>query len=121
MPHDNVVEMMTTSEIFILPSYTEGCPNVVLEAMGYRVPVIASSVGAIPELLEDDCGCLIPPQDAKKVEEALEFLLNDKQMQMKYIENAYNKINNDFVIEKVFARYMENWNGILTNNESTNK
>ena len=55
---------MAAADLVTLPSYKEGCPNVVLEALaaGGR-PVVASNVGGIPELMDDSSGRLVPAMD----------------------------------------------------------
>ena len=60
----------------ILPSRNEGCPNVVLEALACGTPVVASRVGAVPDLLDDDCGIMVRIGDAAGLAEALETALN---------------------------------------------
>jgi len=55
---------------FILPSYTEGFPNVILEAMALGKPIIATSVGAIPEILSEECGVVMKPRDQRDIEQA---------------------------------------------------
>jgi glycosyltransferase involved in cell wall biosynthesis len=47
-----------------LPSRNEGCPNVVLEALACGTPVVAARVGAVPDLLDEDSGIIVPSQDA---------------------------------------------------------
>jgi teichuronic acid biosynthesis glycosyltransferase TuaC len=63
------------ANIFTLPSYSEGCPNVVLEALACGRPVISTRVGGIPELVGEGDGILVPPADARALEDALEFAL----------------------------------------------
>jgi len=63
-------------DLMVLPSYTEGLPNVVLEAMAMEVPVIATRVGGTPEVIEDgENGILVPPASPKAIAFALEEFL----------------------------------------------
>jgi glycosyltransferase involved in cell wall biosynthesis len=62
-------------DAFVLPSLTEGTPMALLEAMAYRVPVIASAVGGVPAMLSDrENGILIPPGDVGQLGEAMQML-----------------------------------------------
>lgn len=67
----DVARWMAASDVFVLPSYAEGCPNVVVEALACGRPVVASNVGGIPELVDDRCGILLPPQNAGALAQAL--------------------------------------------------
>ena len=73
---DDVAVWMAASDLVTLPSYMEGCPNVVLEALACGRPVVATRVGGIPEIMSDACGRLIPPRDAKALEQALNAALS---------------------------------------------
>ena len=66
-----VARWMNAADVFTLPSYSEGCPNVVIEALACGRAVVASNVGGIPELLSGECGIMVPPADADKLAEAL--------------------------------------------------
>jgi len=66
-----VARWMTAANAFCLPSYSEGCPNVVIEALACGRPVIASAVGGIPELVGSDYGILIPPHDVAALTTAI--------------------------------------------------
>ena len=73
---DDVAVWMAASDLVTLPSYMEGCPNVVLEALACGRPVVATRVGGIPEIMSDACGRLIPPRDANALEQALNAALS---------------------------------------------
>lgn len=70
-PHDEVANWMNACDVFCLPSIREGTPNVILEAMACGLPVIASRVGGIPEIIEEDRGCLVPPRDPAALADAI--------------------------------------------------
>jgi glycosyltransferase involved in cell wall biosynthesis len=75
---DDVRPYFATSSLFLMPSHSEGSPNALLEAMAAGVPVIASNVGGIPELIENTrTGVLVPPRDAGELARAVERLLVD--------------------------------------------
>jgi glycosyltransferase involved in cell wall biosynthesis len=66
---------MGAADVVTLPSYREGCPNVVIEALASGRPVVASNVGGIPELMDESGGRLVPAMDAKALEVALDEVL----------------------------------------------
>jgi len=61
---DDVAVWMAAADVVTLPSYMEGCPNAVLEALACGRPVVATEVGGIPEIMSSECGCLVPPRDS---------------------------------------------------------
>jgi teichuronic acid biosynthesis glycosyltransferase TuaC len=72
----DVAVWMAAADLVTLPSYMEGCPNVVLEALACGRPVVATSVGGIPEILSEQCGCLVPPRDSGALAQALASVLD---------------------------------------------
>jgi glycosyltransferase involved in cell wall biosynthesis len=66
---------MAAADLITLPSYMEGCPNVILEALACGRPVVASNVGGIPEIMSDACGRLVPARDATALAQALDEVL----------------------------------------------
>jgi teichuronic acid biosynthesis glycosyltransferase TuaC len=73
---DDVAVWMAAADVVTLPSYMEGCPNVVLEALASGRPVVATNVGGIPELMSDECGRLVPPREAAALANALASVLD---------------------------------------------
>jgi teichuronic acid biosynthesis glycosyltransferase TuaC len=73
---DEVAVWMAAADVITLPSYMEGCPNVVLEALACGRPVVATNVGGIPEIMSDACGRLVPPRDSVALAHALASVLD---------------------------------------------
>jgi teichuronic acid biosynthesis glycosyltransferase TuaC len=71
-----VAVWMAAADLVTLPSYMEGCPNVVIEALGVGRPIVATRVGGIPELTDDSCGRMVPPRDAPALAIALAEVLD---------------------------------------------
>jgi teichuronic acid biosynthesis glycosyltransferase TuaC len=73
---DEVAIWAAAANLVTLPSYMEGCPNVVLEALACGRPVVATNVGGIPEIMSDACGRLVPRRDAAALAQALAAVLD---------------------------------------------
>jgi glycosyltransferase involved in cell wall biosynthesis len=75
-PPSDVFDWMTAANLVTLPSYMEGCPNVVLEALACGRPVVSTNVGGIPEIMSDECGRLVPARDSVALVEAIASVLD---------------------------------------------
>ena len=73
---DDVAVWMAAADLVTLPSYMEGCPNVILEALACGRPVVATNVGGIPEIMSADCGSLVPPRAVAPLAQALASVLD---------------------------------------------
>lgn len=69
--HANLGQWFRAADLVCLPSHNEGVPNVLLEAMACGIPVVASRVGGIPEVVPEYAGILVPPQATAALSEAL--------------------------------------------------
>lgn len=70
--------IMSTADVFVLPSITEGFPLSVIEAMAWGLPIVATAVGGVPELVEDGVTALLcPPRDVNALAQAILTLVND--------------------------------------------
>lgn len=75
--HDQLPQLISQARVLALPSYNEGVPNVVLEAMACGTPVLVSDVGGIPEVVDEHiCGKIIPSKCETAVAEGLDAILS---------------------------------------------
>jgi glycosyltransferase involved in cell wall biosynthesis len=74
------IKLLGGADVMVLPSYSEGLPYALLEAMAAGIPVIATPVGAIPDVVTDGMhGFLVPPRDGKAIAESLAILAGDRE------------------------------------------
>ena len=91
-------------DIYVLPSYNEGLPGSILEAMAAGVPIISTPVGGIPEaVLENRNGFLIDPGDIEGLSNKLRVLCGDKELREKMGAESRNIIKEKFDIEKIVS------------------
>ncbi len=99
---DDVPDLLAALDIFVLPSHSEGVSLALLEAMAAGLPVIASRVGGLPEVVTDgDHGLLIPPQDPEALAAALARLLDEPAWAKKLGENARRQVEENFSLERL--------------------
>jgi len=107
-----LAELYRDADVFVLPTWREGFPNVVLEAMAAGLPVVATPVGAIPDALRDGQeGLLVPPRDAAALTAALRRLVGDAalraEMGARARERAESVFSERAVIAQLEAIYRE--------------
>jgi len=115
LPHEKVIEILGQSNLFTLPSLWEGAPTTILEAMASTTPVVASSVGGIPELIQNEkTGMIVPPFNAIKLAKSLKRLIEEPELRKHIAKNAKTKVNkeNDFkkvaeILEKIYAKMIK--------------
>lgn len=88
-PHE-IARWLAASNVSCLPSHSEGCPNVVIEALSCGRPVVASNVGGVPELVNSRCGILVPSADVKKLAQGLAQAL-DRPWNQEEIANCFRR------------------------------
>ncbi|MBI4862068.1 MAG: glycosyltransferase family 4 protein [Candidatus Riflebacteria bacterium] len=91
--HDVVAGHMAACDLMVFPSVAEGMPNKVLEAMAVGVPVIASRIPGIVELIDDGIdGRLVEPRDARSLQEAMAEALADRELRRRWAARAKEKV-----------------------------
>ena len=107
-PHEQMPYIYMSSSILLAPSYREGLPPSVMEALALKRPVVASNVGGIPELIDDGVnGFLVEPGNIDKFVEKILYLKENPGLLKKMGENARRKILENFTEEKVVNRILK--------------
>ena len=107
--HEEAMLHIAAGKLFVLPSYTEGSPNVILEAMVLKKPIIASEVGSIPYMLAEESGVLVEPQNVDMLASVMKsVLLNNEKMKMMG-ENAKHRVIELFDVCKIYQEYKKLW------------
>ena len=97
----NFIGCLKGADLFVNPSLSEGLPNVVLEAMVLGVPVLATSVGGVPEIIIDNVnGLMIPPRDIDALVEGILFLSGNQDEAVKLATEARRSIDSKFSFEQ---------------------
>lgn len=100
-------KLLSGSDIFLLPSRTEAFPYAILEAGMTGRPIIATSVGGVPEAIHDmQNGILVHPKNPKEIAEAILYLLDHKDKQKEFGEEIKKTISNFFSLDKMLSETM---------------
>ena len=111
-------EWLARADIFVLPSHAEGLPVSVLEAMICGIPVVATDVGGIPEVVADGAeGVLVPQSDPRALANALSGLLQDGTRRESVATAALARAKRDFAAAPVLAALEEVWRETATGYE----
>lgn len=94
---ENVSDYLKTISIVVISSHTEGLPIILLEAMKYKVPVLATEVGAIPEVLNNGgCGYIVPPGNINVLADKLLYLFEHRAEAENMTKDAYSRLENNY-------------------------
>ena len=109
VPHNDVATWLNAADFFYLPSQREGCPVVVHESLACGVPVIATAVGAIPDLIRDDrYGLLCEPDNVDAFADIMK-----KAMSMKWDRNVISSYGRQFTWDKMARETVKIYKSIL--------
>jgi glycosyltransferase involved in cell wall biosynthesis len=85
---DNVYQYLNRADVFVLPSLYEGVPMTLIEAMGTGLPIIATNVGGIPNMLQNGKNALLVENDIEQIVESLVFFANSEKNRKGFGQNA---------------------------------
>jgi len=110
------VKLLFGADVMVLPSYSEGLPYALLESMAAGVPVIATPVGAIPDVVSDGIhGYLVPPRDGKAIAEALAMLAGDREKISWMSRACRRRVRAAFSIERLAREFSFHYSRLLGN------
>ena len=103
---DDIPELMSAADIFVLSSLWEGLPGVVLEAMASGLPVVSTNVGGVSELVvENETGFLVPPKNPQLLAEAIERMLLLPENQRLAMDSRQEEGRGYFTLDKMVSAY----------------
>jgi colanic acid/amylovoran biosynthesis glycosyltransferase len=118
LPRDDIRRILQGADVFLLTSLAEGVSNSVLEAMAMEVPVVATDVGGMSELVRDGIdGYLVPPCDDKAMAERLERLFNDAQRRRQMGLSGRERVIESFNLDSYLSRFISCYESILSSSE----
>jgi len=106
--HEKVDLWMKACDLFVLPTYHEGMPNAVMEAMACGLPVVVSAVGGLPDAVGDSSGALlVPPQNVDELTNAMLNILRDEQLRRNMSTAARQRAEEQFGVEKTASTIID--------------
>ncbi|HEX9991106.1 MAG TPA: glycosyltransferase [Chloroflexia bacterium] len=98
----DVARLLNAMDVFVLPSLHEAFPIAILEAMAVRLPVVATRVGGVPEVIQDGTtGLLVPPNDEEALHQALRRLLTEPKLADSLAQAGQKHVYEHFTIDKM--------------------
>lgn len=111
---DDIPELMAASDVFVLPSYREGTPLVVYEAMAAGLPVVATDIAGIPEQVDDGTsGYLVSPGDADELASRIGELAADRERRRSFGTEGRKRAV-DFSVDRMVEGYHSLYDGLLS-------
>ena len=102
------MEVLKSSQVLVLPSRIESVPQSILEAFYLKIPVIATNVGGVHELVSNNkTGLLVTPNDSKELLEKINYLLNDIDLCSRLANNAHGFVMKNFSWEVILPKYLK--------------
>lgn len=109
------LELLQTAWLLALPSYTEGIPNVILEAMASRLPIVTTAVGGIPSVLKNgETALFVEPGNSSSIGEAIKNLIRDEELRESISSAAFQRACDGYSLQvadeglkTIYSRYFQ--------------
>jgi glycosyltransferase involved in cell wall biosynthesis len=114
--HNEALQHILAADLFVLPSYTEGAPNVILEAMGCGKAILGTPVGAVAEMLDiggpEECGVCVEPRNVDALFDAMRRLLNDEGKRRELGAKARKRAERLYAVPVACAKLLDLWKSV---------
>lgn len=110
---DDVPQLLASSDVYASSSHREGLPLAVLEAMMAGLPVVATSVGDIPNVVTDETGVVVPPHQPEKLADALEDLLRNPKKRQAMGRAAQQRALNEYSVDAWMKKHIALYRDVL--------
>jgi glycosyltransferase involved in cell wall biosynthesis len=115
MKWEDAMENLKASSILVIPSRMESIPQVIKEAFYLKVPIIATNVGGIPELITDNVtGILVPPNNPELLQNAINKLLVDNETAKRISDAGYEFVINNLTWEVLLPEYVKFYENLVS-------
>lgn len=103
----NAAKYNSIADLFMLPSDFEGLPMVIIEAMSYKRPIVASNVGGISEIVQNGENGFTVENTAEEFAKRIKEILEDDDKYIQFSQNSYKRFLQDLTVEKMVESYLE--------------
>jgi len=111
---DDAMKIIKSSQVIVVPSRMESLPTTIKEAFYLNVPVVATNVGGIPELIKDnETGMLVPSENPDRLADAVNELLSDKQKAKRLANNGNKFVKNHMTWDIILPKYIQFYEDLL--------
>jgi glycosyltransferase involved in cell wall biosynthesis len=105
LDHDKIVEWYQKAEMVIVPSFEEAFSIVILESLSCETPVVATKVGGIPEIIENNInGLLVPPNNPEKLGKSIQFLLDNEKIRIELGKEGRKSVIRKYSLDAIATK-----------------
>jgi len=116
LPWSEAMSVLQSSSVLVLPSRLESLPTTVKEAFFLKIPVVATNVGGVPELIKNnENGILVPPNNPKKLAEAVNTILVNKELAQRLANLGYEFVTSHMIWDVVLPKYLKFYQNLIEN------
>jgi glycosyltransferase involved in cell wall biosynthesis len=115
--HD-IPQLLASSDIFVSSSHREGLPLSLLEAMMASLPIVATSVGDVPNVVTEEMGIVVPPRQPEELAAALEELATSPERRREMGRAAKDRARQEYSLDVWMQRYVRLYSDLLRSRET---